>query len=82
MELKPGDVVKLKSGGYPITVTEVNEDTAECVWMGEEGDFFRETLPVVALEPAETDGPDDEEEDEEEADEEDDAEENDEDATK
>ena len=82
MELKPGDVVKLKSGGFPITVTEVNEDTAECVWMGEEGDFFRETLPVVDLEPAETDNSDDEEEDEEEADEENDAEESDEDATK
>ena len=82
MELKPGDVVKLKSGGFPITITEVNEDTAECVWMGEEGDFFRETLPIVALEPAETDDSDDEEEDEEDDDEEEDDEEDEEDETK
>jgi uncharacterized protein YodC (DUF2158 family) len=82
MELKPGDIVRLKSGGFPITITEVNEDTAECVWMGEEGDFFRETLPIVALEPAETDDSDDEEEDEEDADEEDDEEEGDEDEAK
>jgi len=26
MELKPGDVVTLKSGGHPLTVVEVNED--------------------------------------------------------
>ena len=28
MELKPGDVVILKSGGHPITVAEVNDDTS------------------------------------------------------
>ncbi|MFH0301893.1 DUF2158 domain-containing protein [Bradyrhizobium sp. 31Argb] len=71
MELKPGDVVMLKSGGHPITVAEVNEDSVECVWMGIDGDLFRETLPVAVLEAA---IPDDEEEDDDEEDEEDDEE--------
>ncbi len=75
MELKPGDVVMLKSGGHPITVVEVDEDKVECLWMGTEGDLFRETLPLVALESL--DPEDDEEEDDEEED--DDEEEEDED---
>ncbi|MGY4318932.1 uncharacterized protein YodC (DUF2158 family) [Bradyrhizobium sp. JR3.5] len=71
MELKPGDVVMLKSGGHPITVVEVDEDKVECLWMGTDGDLFRETLPLVALESAEIDPEDDEQDDEEEDDEED-----------
>ena len=68
MELKPGDVVILKSGGHPLTVAEVNDDTVECLWMGGEGDLFRETLPKVVLEPAEIDDPEDEEDQDEEED--------------
>ena len=79
MELKPGDVVMLKSGGHPITVVEVDEDKVECLWMGTDGDLFRETLPLVALESTEIDPEDDEEDDEEEDDEEDDEEEEDDD---
>ena len=45
MELKPGDVVILKSGGHPVTVAEVHDQAIVCLWMGEEGDLFRETLP-------------------------------------
>ncbi|SEE21849.1 YodC family protein [Bradyrhizobium erythrophlei] len=74
MELKPGDVVMLKSGGHPITVVEVDEDKVECLWMGTDGDLFRETLPLVALESAAIDPEDeeeDEDDDEEEADDED-----------
>ena len=70
MELKPGDVVMLKSGGHPITVVEVDEDKVECLWMGTDGDLFRETLPLVALESAEIDPEDDEEEEDEDDDEE------------
>lgn len=70
MELKPGDVVMLKSGGHPITVVEVDEDKVVCLWMGTDGDLFRETLPLVALESAEIDPEDDEEEDDEDDDEE------------
>jgi uncharacterized protein YodC (DUF2158 family) len=77
MELKPGDVVILKSGGHPVTVSEVNEETVECLWMGGEGDLFRETLPKAVLEAYEIDEPEEDEEDEDES--EDDEEEEDED---
>jgi uncharacterized protein YodC (DUF2158 family) len=72
MEVKPGDVVILKSGGHPMSVVEVNETTAACVWMGNEGDLFRETLPVAVLELAEPDASEDEEAEEDEDDEEED----------
>ena len=72
MDLKPGDVVMLKSGGHPVTVAEVNEDAIVCLWMGGEGDLFRETLPLAVLELAEADDSDDEEEDKEDEDNEDD----------
>jgi uncharacterized protein YodC (DUF2158 family) len=75
MELKPGDVVMLKSGGHPITVVEVDEDKVECLWMGTDGDLFRETLPLVALESTEIDPENDEEDDDEEEDDENDDEE-------
>ena len=63
MELKAGDVVVLRSGGQPLTVAEVNDQNVECVWIGEEGELFRETLPAVTLELAQIET---EEEDEEE----------------
>lgn len=73
MEFKPGDVVTLKSGGHPLTVAEVHEDTVACLWMGIEGDLFRETLPLSVLELADPDEEeDDEEDDEDEGDEEED----------
>ena len=76
MELKPGDVVMLKSGGHPLTVVEVNADNVSCLWMGGEGDLFRETLPLAVLERAEDPEGEDEEDDEEneDADDEDDEE--------
>jgi uncharacterized protein YodC (DUF2158 family) len=78
MKLKAGDVVVLKSGGQALTVAEVNDENIECVWIGEEGELFRETLPAVTLELAAVE--DDEEDDEEEnGDEEEDEEEDDED---
>ena len=64
MDLKPGDVVILKSGGHPITVAEVHDDAVACLWMGGEGDLFRETIPLAALELAEIESPDDEDDDE------------------
>jgi uncharacterized protein YodC (DUF2158 family) len=69
MNLRPGDVVLLKSGGNPLTVAEVNKDMISCVWMGNEGDLFRETLPLAVLELAEIDTSEDEEEEDEEEDE-------------
>jgi uncharacterized protein YodC (DUF2158 family) len=82
MDLKPGDVVILKSGGHPLSVVEVNEGNVTCVWMGNEGDLFRETLPLAVLELAEHDTSDDDEEEEEEEDDEEDDEDEDEDASK
>src|ERR1700712_2314026 len=75
MEVKPGDVVILKSGGHPLSVVEVSETPATCVWMGNEGDLFRETLPLVVLELAEAEPSDDEEDDEDELEEDEDEEE-------
>ena len=74
MDLKPGDVVMLKSGGHPLSVVEVKDGNVACVWMGNEGDLFRETLPLAVLDLAEHDTSDDEEEDDEEDDEDEDEE--------
>ena len=68
MDLKPGDVVILKSGGHPLSVVEVKDDKVACVWMGNEGDLFRETLPLAVLDRLEE--LDDEDEDDEDEDEE------------
>src|SRR4029453_19427278 len=69
MDLKPGDVVVLKSGGHPLTVVEVKDGNVACVWMGNEGDLFRETLPLARFELAEHEEEDDDEDDGEEEDE-------------
>ena len=74
MELKPGDIVILKSGGHPVTVAEVNDDTVECLWMGAEGDLFRETLPKAVLEPAGIDDTEDDDQDEDDQDDDDESE--------
>jgi uncharacterized protein YodC (DUF2158 family) len=66
MDLKPGDVVMLKSGGHPLTVAEVKADAVACVWMGDHGDLYRETLPLAVLELAEISASEDDEEDEDE----------------
>jgi uncharacterized protein YodC (DUF2158 family) len=65
MGLKAGDVVVLKSGGQALTVSEVTDEMIECVWIGEEGDLFREKLPASVLELAHIHMSDDEDEDEE-----------------
>ena len=79
MDLKPGDVVILKSGGHPMTVAEVHDDAVACLWMGGEGDLFRETLPLTALESAEIDNSDEEDDEAEDQDDEDEDEDTDED---
>jgi uncharacterized protein YodC (DUF2158 family) len=66
MAFEPGDVVFLKSGGQPMTVAAVDEDSVECLWLGEDGELFRETIPSVVLTAApETDEDDEPDEDEE-----------------
>ena len=78
MAIEPGDVVVLKSGGQPMTVATVDENSVECLWLGEEGELFRETIPSVALsvvadtaDDDELDVEDDEDEEHEEAERED-----------
>jgi uncharacterized protein YodC (DUF2158 family) len=63
MPFEPGDIVFLKSGGQPMTVAAVEEDNVECVWIGEDGELFRESVPSVTL----TAAPDEAEEDEDES---------------
>jgi uncharacterized protein YodC (DUF2158 family) len=68
MTYEAGSVVMLKSGGQPMTVVSASGEEIDCVWIGEEGEFFRHTIPAVALEAASNE--DDEEEEDEEEDEE------------
>ena len=65
MELKAGDIVMLKSGGQPMTVADVKEDEVLCLWMGMEGDLYREELPLAVLDQV-VEEEDDEEDDEDE----------------
>lgn len=76
MTFEPGNIVMLKSGGMQMTVAEATDEGVQCLWLGEEGDLFRETLPEAVLELVPAIGPEDEddsdEDDEEDADEEED----------
>jgi uncharacterized protein YodC (DUF2158 family) len=68
MDLKAGDIVMLKSGGQPLTVVDVKGDEALCVWMGMEGDLYRDTLPLVVLARVEEEEDEEEDDDDEEED--------------
>ncbi len=74
MTFQPGDVVFLKSGGQSMTVAATSDESVECIWLGEEGDLFRQAIPSVALTSAEDVADDEEDEDEEEGEEEEDEE--------
>jgi uncharacterized protein YodC (DUF2158 family) len=79
MAFQAGEVVMLKSGGMQMTVASVDEDGVQCLWLGDEGELFRETLPSSVLELVlSASESDDEKEDEEEDDAEDDEEDEDE----
>jgi uncharacterized protein YodC (DUF2158 family) len=73
MALEPGDVVMLKSGGHTMTVVAVDEEDIDCLWIGDDGQMFRQSIPAIALtvvEGLELDEPDEADEDEEAEDEE------------
>jgi len=76
MAIEPGNVVTLKSGGLPMTVAAVEENNVECLWISDDGELFRETIPSVALTVLDEE---EEEEEELEVEDADDAEEHDED---
>ncbi len=74
MTFTPGDIVTLRSGCPALTVTAIGDDEATCIWLGEEGDLFRESIPLVALQAIDLeeedgedseDGDDDDQEEEE-----------------
>lgn len=64
--MKPGDVVRLKSGGPAMTIlvpvehwTEDNHQKyskthVEVAWINAQGHMLREILPLAALEPCST----------------------------
>jgi uncharacterized protein YodC (DUF2158 family) len=68
MAFAAGSVVVLKSGGLLMTVVSASDDEIECVWLGDEGELFRHSIPAIALEAAPVADHDDDEEEEEEED--------------
>ena len=79
MAFQAGEVVVLKSGGMQMTVATVDDDSVQVLWLGEEGDLFRETLPESVLELVPAAEAEDDEKDEDEEDDADDEEDEDED---
>jgi uncharacterized protein YodC (DUF2158 family) len=51
-EFKPGDVVKLKSGGPLMTVVTADSKEAECEWFDEKKVPQRHTFFVTSLKPS------------------------------
>jgi uncharacterized protein YodC (DUF2158 family) len=66
MTFQAGDVVALKSGGQYMTVAAAADETVECIWIAEEGELFRETLPAAVLKAADTSDDEDEDNNEDE----------------
>jgi uncharacterized protein YodC (DUF2158 family) len=81
MAFAAGSVVVLKSGGLLMTVVSASDDEIECVWLGDEGELFRHSIPAIALEAAPVADHDDDEDEEADDDVEDDVAEDDEDGT-
>ncbi len=71
MAFAPGDVVTLKSGGHSMTVVSVSDEDIDCLWVSDDGELFRQSIPAIALTVVELFEIDEEDETEEEADEED-----------
>ena len=66
MTFRAGDIVALKSRGQALTIASVDAEEANCIWLGEEGDLFRERIPFIALEAVELEEEEEEEEGEDE----------------
>ena len=49
MDVKEGDVVQLKSGGQTMTVEEVAEGQAYCIWFNDKKVVCRDSFPLVVL---------------------------------
>ena len=85
MTFAPGDVVTLKSGGHAMTIVSVGEEDIDCLWIGDDGELFRQSIPAIALtvvelaDSEETDAAEQDEDDEDAEDDEQDDDETDED---
>ncbi len=66
MTFAPGDVVTLKSGGHSMTVVSIDEEDVDCLWVGDDGELFRQSIPAIALTVIELTDSDEEDEAEEE----------------
>ena len=49
MAFAPGDVVTLKSGGHSMTVVAASDEEVDCLWLGDDGELFRQSIPAIAL---------------------------------
>ena len=72
MTFAPGDIVALKSGGHSMTVVSAEENEIECLWLGDAGELFRQSIPAVALTMLESEAEQEAEEHDEDEDEDDD----------
>jgi uncharacterized protein YodC (DUF2158 family) len=88
MAFEPGDVITLRSGGHTMTVVSVGEEDIDCLWVSDDGNLFRQSIPAIALtvfdltetsEDEESEAEDEDEEEDEDDDGEDDHEEKDDD---
>jgi len=77
MTFAPGDIVALKSGGHSMTVVSAEDNDIECLWLGDAGELFRQSIPAVALTMLESEAEDAAEEDAEHEDEDEDDEDDD-----
>ena len=71
MAFAPGDVVTLKSGGHSMTVVSISDEDIDCLWVSDDGELFRQSIPAIALTVVELAEIDEEDEAEEEDDDED-----------
>jgi len=49
MAFAPGDIVTLKSGGHSMTVVAVSDEDVDCLWVADDGELFRQSIPAIAL---------------------------------
>jgi uncharacterized protein YodC (DUF2158 family) len=49
MAFAPGDVVTLKSGGHSMTVVAASDDEVDCLWLSDDGELCRQSIPAIAL---------------------------------
>ncbi len=65
MELQPGDLVQLKSGGRSMTVVKAGKTDVDVIWYAESDDTLRNaTIPLACLDLIELDDDEDFDEDE------------------